>query len=133
MRSRALAAISIALSLIGLGASIASLIDFLSPAPTFCAESGCATVRSSAWAHPLGIPMPAFGVAYFLAMTVLGFWSRPRLRLALALLGGAIGTALIVLQGVVIGAWCKLCLIADPSAIRSLTKFKGSSRLPRPK
>ena len=26
------------------------------PRPTFCAESGCATVRASAWSHPLGHP-----------------------------------------------------------------------------
>ena len=34
---------------------------------------GCATVRASAWSHPLGIPMPAIGIAFFAAMIVLAF------------------------------------------------------------
>src|SRR5215510_7328108 len=98
MRSRALGFFALAFALVGLGASIASLVDYVTPAPTFCAESGCETVRNSAWAHPLGIPLPALGIAYFIAMSVLGFVARPRLRLALAALGGAVGVALILLQ-----------------------------------
>jgi protein-disulfide isomerase len=117
MRSRALAFFAVVLALIGLGASVASLFDYLAPAPQFCAEAGCATVRASAWSHPLGVPLPAIGIAYFLAMTVLGFWSRRRTRLVLAGVGAAAGIGLILLQALAIGAWCKLCLIADPAAI----------------
>jgi predicted DsbA family dithiol-disulfide isomerase/uncharacterized membrane protein len=119
MRSRALAlaTLALALALIGLGASIASLIDYLGPAPTFCSESGCATVRNSAWAHPLGIPLPVLGIAYFATMSVLAFWPRKRLRIALAAIGGGVGLALILIQALSIGAWCKLCLVADPAAI----------------
>lgn len=104
-------------SLIGLTASVASLYDYLGPAPAFCAESGCATVRASAWAHPLGIPMPVLGIVFFAMMLVLAFVERPKLRVALAATGAAWGVALIALQAFVIHAWCKLCLIADPSAI----------------
>src|SRR5262245_54713342 len=119
MRSRALAFFALAFALVGLGASVASLIDYMTPSPTFCAESGCATVRNSAWAHPLGIPLPALGIAYFIAMSVLAFWPQPRLRIALAAIGGGVGVGLICLQAFAIGAWCKLCLIADPAAIAS--------------
>jgi uncharacterized membrane protein/protein-disulfide isomerase len=104
-------------SLIGLAASVASLYDYLGPAPAFCAETGCATVRASAWAHPLGIPMPVLGILFFAVMLVLAFVERPRLRVALAATGAAWGVVLIALQAFVIHAWCKLCLIADPSAI----------------
>jgi uncharacterized membrane protein len=117
MRSRALAVLALVLALVGLGASIASLVDYLSPAPTFCSEGGCATVRLSAWSHPLGIPLPIIGIAYFLAMTVLAFWPHKRLRLVLAGIGAAGGIALILIQAFSIGAWCKVCLVADPAAI----------------
>ncbi|HEY5952624.1 MAG TPA: DsbA family protein [Kofleriaceae bacterium] len=119
MRSRALAFFALAFALIGLGASIASFVDYLRPAPTFCAESGCATVRASGWSNPLGIPLPALGTIYFIAMAVLAFWSRPKLRVVLAALGAAVGISLIALQAFSIGAWCKVCLVADPAAIVS--------------
>ena len=105
------------LALIGFGASLASLIDYLAADPTFCAESGCATVRASAWAHPLGVPMPVLGLGFFATMIVLAFVERPRLRLVLAIGGGAWAITLIAVQAFVIGAWCKLCMIADPIAI----------------
>jgi uncharacterized membrane protein/predicted DsbA family dithiol-disulfide isomerase len=102
---------------IGLGASIASLIDTLGASPAFCAESGCATVRESAWAHPLGVPMPVLGVAFFVAAIALGTASAPRTRRALAIAGAAWAVLLIAVQALAIGAWCKLCLVADLAAI----------------
>ena len=116
MRPRvSLAALGFAV--IGLGASIASLIDYLGSSPTFCAETGCATVRDSAWAHPLGIPMPVIGIVFFAAAVVLGFVEAPRLRRAMAI-GGAIGAVFLIgVQAFAIGAWCKLCMVADPAAI----------------
>jgi len=102
---------------LGLGASLASLVDYLGPTATFCAASGCETVRASAWAHPLGIPMPLFGVLCFGAMFALALVARPRVRLGLALAGGAVGVCLIAVQALVIGAWCKLCLVSDVSAV----------------
>jgi uncharacterized membrane protein/protein-disulfide isomerase len=130
MRSRALAVIALVLALIGLGASVASLIDYFGPAPTFCSESGCATVRSSVWARPLGIPLPILGIAYFAAMSVLAFLPRKRTRIALAAVGAAIGIALILIQAIEIGAWCKLCLVADPAAIAgALAVFAGAGTL----
>jgi protein-disulfide isomerase/uncharacterized membrane protein len=107
--------VAIAAAVVGLAASIASGIDEVGPA--FCAESGCETVRSSAWAAPLGIPMAVFGIGFFAVMLILSFVERPRLRKALAIAGGAWAVWLIALQAFVIGAWCKLCLVADPAAI----------------
>lgn len=125
---RALAAIGFAV--VGLGASIASLIDYFGVGPTFCAETGCATVRESAWAHPLGIPMPVLGVGFFLAALALGFVDAPRLRRVLAIAGAAWAVFLIVLQAFVIDAWCKLCLVADPAAIGyALAVLAGATTL----
>ncbi len=116
MRPR-LSLAALGFAILGLGASIASLIDYVGTTPTFCAETGCATVRESAWAHPLGIPMPVLGVAFYLAAVVLSFVDAPRLRRVLAIAGAAWAVLLIILQAFVIDAWCKLCMVADPAAI----------------
>ncbi|MEO8700699.1 MAG: vitamin K epoxide reductase family protein [Kofleriaceae bacterium] len=108
---------AIAAAVVGLGASVATIIDDLGGVATFCAETGCETVRSSAWARPLGIPMSVLGVGFFAVMTVLAFTDRPKLRRVLAIAGGAWAVWLLVLQAFVIGAWCKLCMVADPAAI----------------
>ncbi|HEY6175800.1 MAG TPA: vitamin K epoxide reductase family protein, partial [Kofleriaceae bacterium] len=114
-RKRSVAAL--ALAVVGLAASLASLVDYLGASPAFCAETGCATVRESAWSHPLGVPMPALGVAFFAAAIGLGFVEAPRLRRTLAVLGALGAVLLIGVQAFAIGAWCKLCLVADVAAL----------------
>ncbi len=105
------------LSCVGLGASLASLVDYVRIDPSFCDASGCATVRLSAWAQPLGIPMPVFGVVFFVAMIGLSFVSRRRLRMTAAIGGAVWALTLIGVQAFALHAWCKLCLVADASAI----------------
>ena len=130
MRTRLLSVAAVALALVGLGASLASLIDYLGPTPTFCAETGCATVRATVWAHPLGIPMPVFGIAFYGLALALGFVARPRLRRYVAIAGAAWALGLVALQAFVIGAWCKLCLVADPAAIAyALVVLAGAGTL----
>ncbi len=115
MRSRVLAFVALALAVIGLGASVASLVDYFGA--QLCTDTGCATVRASAWSHPLGVPMPVLGVAHFAGMIALAFVARPRVRLALAVAGAAWACMLIAIQALAIGAWCKLCMVADPAAV----------------
>jgi protein-disulfide isomerase len=112
---------------VGLAASLASLIDDLGPAPAFCAESGCETVRTSAWARPLGVPMSLLGVGYFGVMLALAFVDRPRLRAALAIAGGAWGAGLLAVQALAIGAWCTLCVVADSAAIVLAVSMAGGA------
>ncbi len=133
MRPRLLSPLALVLSFVGFGASLASLVDFMSPEPTFCAASGCATVRASAWAHPLGVPMPVLGLGFFAIMIVLAFVERPRLRGVLAVAGGVWAIALIALQAFVIGAWCKLCMIADPIAIAVALAVVAGAGVMRPR
>src|SRR4051812_28264946 len=102
--------VAVAFAVIGLAGSIASAIDYFGADPTFCAESGCATVRASAWSHPLGVPLPVVGIAFGALALALCFVARPRLRLALAIAGGLGGLGLIAIQAFAVGAWCKLCL-----------------------
>ena len=132
MRPRLCSLLALVLSFVGFGASLASLIDYAAADPTFCAESGCAMVRASAWAHPLGVPMPALGLGFFAAMIVLAFVERPQLRTVLAIAGAGWALALIAIQAFVIGAWCKLCMIADPIAIVLAVTIVAGARTLRP-
>jgi protein-disulfide isomerase len=61
--------------------------------------------------------MPLLGIGFFVAALVLAFLDAPRLRKGLAIVGAAWAALLIGVQAFVIGAWCKLCLVADPAAI----------------
>ena len=108
-----------AIAALGLAASVALVIDYLRPAPTFCAGTGgCATVRESAWAYPLGIPMPVAGVAYFAVALLLLHVERARRLLPwLAAVGALVAVTLLAVQGAVLGTWCKLCVMVDTSAL----------------
>jgi uncharacterized membrane protein len=87
----------------------------------FCGfNSGCATVTSSAYGRPLGVPLPVVGLAGF--GLVLGLSLVPERRsfalvAPLALLAGLAGVVLILLQFLVLGQACTLCLLVDGSAI----------------
>ena len=114
----------------GLAASVALSHDYLFT-PTLCATTGCDVVRASGWSHPLGIPLALVGVAHFIAIFVLLQLDRPRLRRAVALLGGVGAIALVAIQGLVIGAWCKLCLIVDGAAILTAATVLAGAELRR--
>lgn len=117
MMRRALPVLAIAIMLVGLAASAASLADSLEAAPAFCAESGCAAVRTSAWAKPLGVPLPVVGIAFFSSLLAFSLFDFARARRAVAIAGAVGAIGLVGLQAFVIGAWCKLCLVADLSAL----------------
>jgi protein-disulfide isomerase len=125
--------LSIALALVGLAVSVVLAIDYVGPAPAYCAEGGCATVRASAWSHPLGIPMPILGAGFFaavLALVAIGPRAARPARVA-AIGGGAAALGLILIQGAVIGAWCRLCLVVDGSAIALAAIALASARPPQ--
>jgi predicted DsbA family dithiol-disulfide isomerase/uncharacterized membrane protein len=117
--SRLVPVLALIAALAGAAASAAALADWLAPEPAFCAASGCATVRASAWSRPLGVPLPVLGLTFFTvaaALVVVG----DRLRLArrvIAAAGGLGALGLIAVQAFVIGAWCNLCLVADLAAV----------------
>lgn len=123
-----------ALALAGLALSAALLVDSLRPAPAFCAADGCAEVRSSFWAHPLGIPMPLVGLGFFAAALLLacaaGVRARRMRRLVAA--AGAVGAlGLLAVQGLAIGAWCRLCVATDLVAILNAAAVLSARDWPR--
>ena len=108
------------LAVAGLALSAALLVDSLRPAPSFCAAGGCAEVRSSAWARPLGIPMPVVGLVFFALAALMACAGGPRAerpRRVIAAVGAAGALGLLALQGLAIGAWCQLCVATDLIAL----------------
>lgn len=108
-----------AIAVTGLAVSAALLVDSLGPGPAFCAASGCDAVRETAWSRPLGVPLPFLGLAHFglLLALVLAGPRAARARRVVAVVGGLGALGLLGLQAFVIGSWCRLCVVADLSAI----------------
>jgi uncharacterized membrane protein len=106
---------------VGLAASAASLADQAFDAPTYCSfDAGCEHVTASAYGRPLGIPLPVAGLVGFgavLGLTVVGRGWAGTVAKWLAVLGGLVGVALIVIQVAVLGQVCKLCLVSDCAGI----------------
>ncbi len=110
-----------------LGASGALLAEHQGAFPTYCSPgSGCAELQSSGWAHvPIGpgdgAPVAAVGIAGFallLATTLRPAVTRWRQLAALgAIAAGVVGVALVVLQGAVLGRYCRLCVAVDTAAM----------------
>jgi predicted DsbA family dithiol-disulfide isomerase/uncharacterized membrane protein len=114
---------SILPALAGVAVSAALLVDYTRPAPVFCAEGGsCDAVRHTIFAAPMGIPMPAAGLAGFLAIgavsLVRGGRAR-RVQLGFAAVAAAVGLALLAVQATM-GTFCPLCCVADASGVASL-------------
>lgn len=103
-------------------------ITYTSPIPITCiAGSGCETVQASKFSSFFGIPTPAYGLVYYLALGILGalwtpMWTK-KLRLAIVTLtstGLAVSIFLSYLEAFVVRAWCTWCVT---SAIFTLIAF----------
>ena len=113
--------ISLLLALLGLFDSLYLLYEYTSPSrPMLCFTGGCDAVRASAFSHLWGVPMPVFGVAGYLVISLLivgeSLTLAPmamEIRYALA---GATGFGFLYsifleyLQGFVIHAFCTWCV-----------------------
>jgi uncharacterized membrane protein len=109
------------LALVALAASGASLADVTLTEPEFCGlESGCGAVTSSVYARPLGVPLPAVGLAGFAVVFGLTLFPAGRTLLVLriaAAVAGLVGLGLIVVQVAALHQVCPLCLVADGSGL----------------
>lgn len=105
-------------ALVALTFSMATLIEYFGGRGTFCEPGGdCEVVRR---AGLFGGFLPHIGVLGFTALFVSSSMKGARVQLvtsAAAMFGGAGALYFIYLQGVVIGAWCWLCLAVDASAL----------------
>ncbi|MEM7155526.1 MAG: vitamin K epoxide reductase family protein [Myxococcota bacterium] len=106
---------------VGAGTSALLLHEYLVPGAGACGpEGGCATVRDSAYASLLGIPLPALGLAFFSLFGASVLVPALRARRLPAWLGGigSLGAlGLLAIQALVLGAWCPFCVVVDLCAL----------------
>jgi predicted DsbA family dithiol-disulfide isomerase/uncharacterized membrane protein len=122
-------------------ASAALYVHYLDPADSdFCGlRSGCEAARRSGFSYFLGSPyisLPLFSMLAQIALLALSLrrgsdraaalarggagalWALPELTLfAAAGLGAVLAVGLIAYQGLVLGAFCWLCMVTDVSVI----------------
>lgn len=112
--------IVIAVCAIALVASSLLLVDYVRPAPVFCAaEGGCGLVKKTAFAYPLGIPTPLIGIGGFLAIGLAQLLPGRRARIAQAMLGvfgGIVAAGLLIVQASM-KTVCPYCFVTDVSAL----------------
>lgn len=113
--------------LLGAFASAYLLVDYLGGDSICLTGSGCDEVRASAFAYPLGIPMPAFGLVFYLVAiglllaagyrsSLAGFPLR-LLTVAWATTGLLISAALTGIEVFVIGSLCGWCLLSAAASV----------------
>ena len=104
-------------------ASSLLLVDYVRPAPVFCAsEGGCGIVKRTAFAYPMGIPTPLIGIGGFLAIGLAQLLQGRRAQVAqavLAVFAGIVGVGLLLVQ-MKLKTVCPFCAVADGSAIALL-------------
>lgn len=129
--------------LVALGVSTALLIDYFRPMPAFCdMGSGCEQIRASGRGKLFGfLPLPIVGMLGFLATMILSLLPSERaarLTRVFGFVGGAAGIALLLIQGLSLKVFCKLCVAVDTSAIIAAVALlagalaKGSSAATTP-
>lgn len=130
--------IAFALALTGLFISIYLLWVYASPShPLVCLGTGCDEVRASHFAHFVGIPTPAFGVAFYALLAVLMFVEAAghklhRAILLLAVVGFVVAAALTAVEAFVIHAWCAWC-VGQAIAVTLITALYATAPADAPK
>lgn len=104
-------------------ASSLLLVDYVRPAPVFCAaDAACGVVKRTVFAYPMGIPTPLIGIGGLLAIGLAELLPGRRARIAqvvLAAIGALVSVGLILVQ-VKLKTVCPYCAIVDGSSIALL-------------
>jgi len=113
-------------SLLGAFASAYLLVDYVFGSGICLTGSGCDIVRASAFAYPLGIPMPLLGLGFYLIALALVLAEPSRvlggrpvglIAVAWALAGVAVMATLTAIEAFVIAAWCSWCLLSTVASL----------------
>jgi protein-disulfide isomerase len=132
-RWRALALLS---AIFGAGVSAYLLVEYTTGQAGVCLTgTGCDEVRASEFAYPLGIPMPIFGVVFYMVAAwlayrslrggpILGVPAKTLLLLA-GLAGVAMSAVLTALEAFVIEAFCTWCLASAAASVLLLAAALG--------
>jgi len=110
----------VALAVVALaGVAVAGYLTYVHyrPESLICTGGGgCETVEESEYAELLGIPVALLGLVAYLVVLGLLVRDTPLARtlaVAVGIAGLAFAGYLVVLQAVVIEAWCVWCLVND--------------------
>ena len=112
-------------ALLGAFASAYLLVDYVFGSGICLTGAGCDVVRASDLAYPLGIPMPVFGLAFYLAAVMLllrasaplAGLSGTLVAAGWAIAGLAVMSLLTVIEIFVIGALCSWCLLSTVASV----------------
>ncbi|MDH4334461.1 MAG: thioredoxin domain-containing protein [Chloroflexota bacterium] len=132
-------AIALLAAIVGAGASAYLLVEYVTGQPGLCLTgSGCDLVRASDFAYPLGIPLPLFGLVFYVvaAWLVLRTVASPTLvgvpsMTVLAVAAAAGAAASMLLTGIelfVIRAFCSWCLVQAGASLVLLGAALALSR-----
>jgi protein-disulfide isomerase len=109
------------LSLSALFFSSATAVDYFQDMPTFCTQGGgCDIVRHSGIGQTIGKILPILGLGCYGSIFYMSFSSNPavrRLAGRLSFLAGMGALGFIIIQAVVIHAFCWLCMGVDTSGV----------------
>ncbi len=126
--------VALVAAIIGAGVSAYLLVEYVNGSGGICLTgSGCDEVRLSAFAYPLSIPMPLYGLVFYLVAAwtawrtvdptpILGLPSRSALLL-LGVVGVGVSAFLTGAEAFVIHSFCTWCLA---QAAASLVLFAGA-------
>ncbi len=118
--------LAIAGALLGAAASAYLLIDYVFGSGICLTGSGCDLVRASELAYPMGIPMPMFGLAFYLVAAALALAPPTRRLLGVPLplvmvgwasIGVGVMAVLTAIELFVIGAVCSWCLVSAVASV----------------
>ena len=112
--------LTVLLAAAALVASAILLVDYVRPAPVFCdASGGCGRVKATVFARPLGIPLPAIGLAGMFGLGLAALVPGRGARIVQLVLGWVGGLAALLLFGVQarMSVLCPYCAVVDGSAL----------------
>jgi protein-disulfide isomerase len=118
-------------SIVGAAASTYLFVEYVTGQPGLCLTgSGCDLVRASAFAYPLGIPMPLIGLVFYLGAVLLllrtvdaDSFAGIRIEsavLILAIIGAIASMVLTAIEAFVIEAFCSWCLLQAAASLALL-------------
>ncbi len=106
--------------LMGLAVSMLLLVDYIRPAPVFCAyDGGCDTVKKTAYAAVMGVPTPAFGIGMFALFGALALLRGPTARVVLFAVSGVAAAVAVFLISVQVrmNVFCIYCMTVDTATL----------------
>jgi predicted DsbA family dithiol-disulfide isomerase len=108
-------------ALVAVAFSAATAVDYYGSAPQFCQPgAGCNSVHVWSRRFHIDLVLPALGLIFYsgvLLSSLVGGSRALRYGAVAASVGGVGALGFIIVQKLVIGAWCWLCLGVDSAAV----------------